>query len=197
MGRMQQWWPVIGLITVMTLLQAVGPELLRYETRLIIGEQHWWRLLSGHWVHANWVHYALNMAGLVLCLALTEPGWRTLQWLWRVIALSIGISLLFVEFNPRIGWYVGFSGVLFGLYILTALTVFSRQRLISTAIIAVIAIKLLLDLYAPVKVDSSGLIGVPVLGDAHLYGVIIALLIALLQYVFKFVIQGNKTQSHD
>lgn len=187
-ARYRQWIPVLGLIALMLVFQLIGPQLLRYETVLIQHHQ-WWRLITGHWVHANWVHYVLNMTGLLLCVALTEPGWTFVQWLWRILLLSIGISLLFWLFNSHIGWYVGFSGVLFGLYVLSAIATLKQQRFMSSLLLAVIGLKLILDLCSSVKIDSSELIGVPVLSDAHLYGVITALIMVLIHFSITLLIQ--------
>jgi rhomboid family GlyGly-CTERM serine protease len=171
---------------VMLVFQAIGPELLRYQTRLI--QQHqWWRLLTGHWVHANWIHYALNMTGFMLCVALTETKWTLPQWLWRIVALSAGISLGLWLLKPNLGWYVGFSGDLFGLYVLCAIASWSRQKIMSSLLLVIIALKLILDLWSSVKITSTELIGVPVLVDAHLYGVASALFIELIYLAIKFL----------
>ncbi len=189
---MLQWRPVVVLILLMLVFQLVGPELLRYQT-VLIHQHQWWRFLSGHWVHANWVHFALNMAGFMLCVALTEPGWKLLQWLWRIIALSVGISAAFWWLQPQIGWYVGFSGVLFGVYVLAAIHSWPQQRLMSSLLLAVVVLKIILDSWSSVKITSTDLIGVPVLVEAHLYGVITALVIALMDKTIKLLPLNKQT----
>ena len=161
-------------------LQLIGPEALRYETRLV-NDLELWRVVSAHWVHANWRHFAMNMLGLALCLALTQVNWKLLQWSWRILVLSLGVSTLFYLRNPDLGWYVGFSGVLFGLYVLAAVESMGRQAFIALALLGFIALKIALEQGASVKITSSGFIGVPVLVDAHLYGVLTATLILILQ----------------
>ncbi|MCK4710938.1 MAG: hypothetical protein KAU21_20150, partial [Gammaproteobacteria bacterium] len=74
MNQFGKWVPVIGLILFMSVIQFIGPELFRFEARLITGLELW-RVFTGHWVHANWVHYLLNMAGFMLCLGLTGVNW--------------------------------------------------------------------------------------------------------------------------
>ena len=161
-------------------LQVIGPEILRYETRSI-NDLELWRLLTAHWVHANWKHFALNMLGFGLCLALTNVNWSLPQWLWRIGLISLGVSLAFYWQHPGLGWYVGFSGVLFGLYVLAAVDNFNRQSFISLTLLAFIAIKIALEQGASANITSSDWIGVPVLVDAHFYGVLIAGLIVLVQ----------------
>jgi rhomboid family GlyGly-CTERM serine protease len=184
--RYQHWVPVVILILVMLVFQVIGPELLRYQTALIHQNQ-WWRLFTGQWVHANWIHYALNMSGFILCVALTETGWNLTQWLWRIVVLSAGISLGLWVLKPDIGWYVGFSGVLFGLYVLCAIDSWPKQKLVSSLLLIVIAVKMILDLWSSVKITSADIIGVPVLVDAHLYGIVTALFIELVYLSIKFL----------
>ena len=50
-------------------------------------------------------------------------------------------------------------------------------------LLAVIGAKIVLDMAPSVKLDTSNIIGVPVLADAHLYGVIIALVSVLMRQV--------------
>ena len=168
------------MILMMLGLQLVGTELLRYQTDLF-QTMEIWRLLTGHWVHANWPHFLLNMSGFLLCVALTEVKWSFWQWGWRVLVLTTGISVGFLLLNPEIHWYVGFSGVLFGLYVLAAVATFNHHVLISRLILVFIGIKIILEQWSSVKISSADLIGVPVLEDAHFYGVILAIFIIIIQ----------------
>ncbi|MBL7000413.1 MAG: rhombosortase [Gammaproteobacteria bacterium] len=179
--------PVFIISLIMLLLQLLGPELLRYDSRFL---QHaeYWRFLSGHWVHANWIHFGLNIAGFTLCLALTGVRWALWQWGWRIIVLSTAISSGFIVWQPQLGWYVGFSGVLFGLYVLAAVASLSEQRMMSVILLIFIALKIILEQGASVNITSSELIGIPVLVDAHLYGVLSATLVVLAQRILNKLI---------
>lgn len=191
MTEIGKWLPVTGLMLFMLLLQLAGPELFRYETRLITDYQ-FWRVLTGHWVHANWLHYLMNMAGFMLCLALTGVAWTAWQWSWRIVVLSIGISLSFLLWHQDIGWYVGFSGVLFGLYILAAYASLNRQLYMSSILLSFISLKIILEQWSSVNITTSNLIGVPVMVDAHLYGVLMAGLLILLNFFLNYYL--NNTQ---
>jgi len=182
MVALDRWIPVLIFILFMAVFQFMGAEILRYQTSLIADLQLW-RLLTGHWVHANWMHYALNMGGLLLCFALTDVKWSVWQWGWRILVLTSGISLTFYFWHQDIGWYVGFSGVLFGLYILAAWASLQYQRLLSGLLLTFIAIKIILEQFSSVNITTSEMIGVPVLVDAHLYGVLIALIVLIIQYL--------------
>ena len=190
--QLRPWLPLLSLIPLMALLQWIGPQLLRYDPDLIDNGQLW-RLFSGHWVHANWAHFGLNMLGFVLCQALTAINWKLWQWSWRILLLSIGISTLFISLQPEISWYVGFSGVLFGLYLLAAVATMGRQRWMSTVILAAILLKIILEQWSFVTITSADLIGVPVIVDAHLFGVSVAGIILLIQYLSQVVINLGNT----
>lgn len=177
-----RWTPLVILVLCMSLLQLIGPEIFRLEPRLV-NEWQLWRVLTGHWVHANWVHYGLNMSGLILCLALTGVNWSIWHWLWRILVLSLGISLGLYQWYPDINWYVGFSGVLFGLYVLCAYASLKDQLMMSSLILLFIAIKIILEQWSSVKISTSELIGVPVMVDAHFYGVVIAVAIIVFNTI--------------
>ena len=176
--------PIALIILLMVIMQWSGMEYFRYETNLI-HDKEWWRLLSGHWVHANWMHLLLNACGLLLCLYLTAINWSMWQWSWRILFLSVAISVGFLWLHPNLGWYVGFSGVLSGLYILSAIETIPNQSVMSYLLLIFVVIKILLEQFTSLNLDSSDLIGVPVLVDAHLYGVLSAFCFIGIELFFR------------
>ena len=188
MTQAGKWLPVVSLMLLMLLLQIIGPEMFRYEIRLIRIDLQWWRVLTGHWVHANWVHYLMNMTGFTLCLALTGVSWKLWQWGWRILLLSLGISAGLYLGHPDLGWYVGFSGVLFGLYVLAAVSSLHQQLVMSLILLLVIAGKIILEQWSSVNITTSDWIEVPVMVDAHLYGVLMAVALLFVQKLVKTVV---------
>jgi len=172
------WRFVAMMIPFMTLLQAIGPEYFRYQQDLVEQGQLW-RFISSHWVHVGWMHLLLNGLGLVICVSLTSPGWSPVRWLLCCLIMAIGISILLALYNPEVVDYAGLSGVLFGLYMLTALSLYSRDRLIAVLIVAAIVIKVLMEQFSFYDFNSGELIGARVIVDAHLYGLLMAIAIAL------------------
>jgi len=195
MTQAGKWLPVASLMLVMLLVQLIGPEWFRYETRLITVDFQLWRLFTGHWVHANWVHYLMNMAGFMLCLGLTGVTWTTWQWGWRILLLSLGVSAGLYLGHPDLGWYVGFSGVLFGLYVLAAVSSLHQQFYMSLMLLLVIAGKIILEQWSSVNITTGDLIGVPVMIDAHLYGVLIAVELLFVQILVKKTLQTEAKDS--
>ena len=173
-------WHFVGLQCVLvTLLQAIGPDTFNYDHNWIqTGEI--WRLVSAHWVHVGWTHMGLNLLGLAICVSLTHPDWTLKRWALQSLCLAVGISTLFTLLNPEVHWYAGFSGVLFGLYILAAVDLYARDRLIALLIGSAITVKVVIEQFTPYDFNTASLIGAPVIVDAHLYGLLMAIAIALV-----------------
>ncbi len=172
----------------MLLLQLIGPQYFRYDGELIRQGQIW-RWLSAHLVHANWVHLALNAAGFALCVGISGVNWRCWQWSWRILLLAFFISAGFYLLQPNMGWYVGFSGVLFGLYLLAADATRLQQPLISALLAIFVIAKIVIEQSTSVNITSSELIGVPVMVDAHLYGVSVAIVLIAGQHLISLLRQ--------
>jgi len=188
-------WRFVGLfLAVAILLQAIGPEYFRYQRDWTQSGQAW-RVLSAHWVHVGWAHLALNAAGLAICVTLTTPNWSLRRWLLQSLCMSAVISMLCTLQNPEINWYAGFSGVLFGLYFLAACDLYRRDRLIAVLVAAAIVIKVMLEQFTSLDIDSSALIGARVVVDAHLYGLLTAIAIALVWSTYTMN-HGSRTQSN-
>jgi len=105
---------------ILVLLQGVAsalPQLgavLEYQLAAL-GAQPW-RLLTGHWVHINWVHALINAAAWFIVARLfgqeLTPARQVLVVLGAGVAISAGLALVY----PQIDWYRGFSGVLHALF---------------------------------------------------------------------------------
>ena len=183
------WIFVAAMLAIMVILQLFDIHDLRYQYDWL-SKAEYWRLLSAHWVHVNWMHLILNAAGLLLCMAIAAPRWSIRQWTLYQLILGFGISILFSLRNPNLEWYVGYSGVLFGIYLLAAIDLYSREKLIALLLGAAISIKVILEQTSDLKVTSSDLIGTPVIIDAHLYGLVLGLSIALAQRAYTIGHRG-------
>ncbi len=174
------------MLVVMVLLQLSGEELFRYQQDWLESAEYW-RLITTHWAHINWVHFLLNAAGLILCLTITTPEWSIKRWLLYQLVFALGISLLFSFFNPGLIWYLGYSGILYGIFLLAALDLYQRDKLIALLLGSAIVIKITLEQTSEINLTSSDIIGSPVIVDAHLYGVILAIIIALVNHVITIL----------
>jgi len=188
-------WRYVGaVILFMLLLQVIGPETLRYERDWRQSGQVY-RLLTGHWVHVGWTHWSFNSISLVIMASLTTPGWSIRRWLVNTVALALGISVLIYLFNPEVRDFAGHSGVLYGLFILGAVSLFRRDRIVAVLVAAAIIVKVLMEQFDFMDFNTSDFIGARVIIDSHMYGAILAIAIALVQYAVTMN-QGPTEQSN-
>ena len=165
---------MLVLLLGVQLLPADVQSLWLYERQEILNGQ-WWRLLSAHWVHLSWQHLLVNAGGLVLWVGLFPRLPSRQLWL-MVLLLSLAVSGSLLIWNNNVAWYGGFSGILMGLYMAAAILTFPEERLINRLIIAIIGGKVALEQLAG---WGLAVVDVPVIVDAHLYGVLAALVCVL------------------
>ena len=170
---------IVLCVLVSAVLQAGMPS-LRYVHDLIPLQP--WRMLTAHWVHVGWWHYALNMLAF-LFLPLVFPNFSIRSLLLCLSLLSLFISVCFYLFMPALSAYVGLSGVLHGIYVLAALQALQhgRARRFAIIVLVFIAAKLLWEkLFGS---ESAALIQAPVVIEAHQFGVLGGMLFAAIGYV--------------
>jgi len=185
------WRFVAVIIPLMALLQAIGPEYFRYQRDWTSTGQIW-RVVTAHWVHVGWLHLLLNGLGLAVCVSLTTPGWSIGRWFTSSIVMATGISLMLTLYNPEVVDYAGYSGVLYGLYVLAALGLFLRDRLVAVLIILAIVIKVCMEQFNFYDFNSGDIIGARVIIDAHLYGLLMAIAIALIWATYTMNHRPNR-----
>lgn len=159
-------------------------ESLRYD-RLGIEQGQWWRILSGHLVHASWPHTGLNLAGLVLIALLFPEPIAAWAWGLRLLVLSTGISGLIYWLVPELGWYVGLSGVLHGFFVLGFWWLFRQGDRFSLLLLVILLGKLIWEHFAGPITSNEALVGVPVLVEAHSYGAACALVYIFIRGAWR------------
>lgn len=152
-------------------LEVAGAPLataLRYE-RGAIAAGEWWRLLSCHLVHYDGAHLALNLGGLALLWGLYsgELAPRAGALLAFGSALAVGLGLYLG--SPAVGWYLGLSGLLHGLWAGAGVAVLGRSRLEGALTLAVLAARLAYEQAGGTLAAHLG-VDMPVVPVAHLYG---------------------------
>ena len=98
------------LLIVLALFGDAAGEALRWSRKAIASGEHW-RWVTGHFVHLDLIHAALNAAGLVLVWALFSGTYSARRWLLiaacGIVTIDAGLWWL-----SDVTWYVGLSGVL-------------------------------------------------------------------------------------
>jgi rhomboid family GlyGly-CTERM serine protease len=156
---------------------AAGGEGLRYERAgLLHGEL--WRLVTGHLIHLDMEHAALNSMGLILMWALFARDYTPRRWLaivgGAIVAIDAGLWLV----SSTVMWYVGSSGALHGVMAAGTLARLRRQDLEGWLLAVFLILKMGYEQLAGALPFSESASGVVV--DAHLYGIVGGLAVAAL-----------------
>ncbi|WP_157980684.1 rhombosortase [Aliidiomarina taiwanensis] len=104
----------LWVLFLVVLFAPAGAESLLYQRHLL--ERQIWRVFTGQFMHLDWPHLLLNTAGVWLAWLLFAEhlSCRRMLWLLPVLALGCGIGMW--VFAPEIEDYLGFSGVLYGVF---------------------------------------------------------------------------------
>lgn len=143
-------------------------EVLRFD-RQLIQQGEVWRLLSAHFTHAGNSHLAMNLAGVLIVMLFFSSYAGVYYWILAIVFISLLTSLgLWVD--QQLFWYVGFSGVLHGLFVLGGYHEYQRYKLSGVLLLLVIVLKLLWEQLVGALPGSASLAEGKVAVNAHLYG---------------------------
>lgn len=166
---------VIALLA--TILEGFGDparRLLSFD-RAGLASWEWWRLLSGHFVHLGWYHLALNLLGLLALQVLCPKLLRAREWISRVVWLALTVSVALYVAAPAIENYVGFSGVLHGLFVLGLVPMAREGDRVALVCLLYLAGKIVWEQVMGAPVSDEHAIGGHVVTLAHLFGTLAAL----------------------
>ena len=192
--KQSQWILLAVVLVICTILAIFGDkarEMLRYESNLLT-EYDYWRLLTSHFVHLGWSHFALNMLGFFVLWLIYGGVYSAKSWMAILCIATLGISLCFLQFDKDLNWYLGFSGVLHALFTVVLVYLLLQRVLLDKSVFyledAILLTFLILkltyeQLVGAVPFTESGS-GGPVVVNAHFYGAIIGCIWAL--FLFKF-----------
>lgn len=169
-GMLRLWRVPMGLAVLLALLQAAGlRQALEYRRGAVLQGQIW-RLLTGNLVHLGWVHLARDTAGLFLIWGLVAQSLdrHSRLWVLGMSGLAVGLGLL--VFSPTIEWYVGISGVLFGLFCAGVLSQLRDRPVYACTLLFGMAAVIAWTLYAGALPAETRGLGGRVVPQAHLYG---------------------------
>jgi rhomboid family GlyGly-CTERM serine protease len=172
----------IGVVALYATLQAEpAGAVWRYDRSAVLAGE-WGRLFTAHLVHGSILHWALNMAGLGLAMAIFPDDLtvRRLAVILPPLALAVAGGLLLL--NPEVYWYVGFSGVLHGVLMLGVVRDLLGGSRLHVITLAALCAKLVYEQTAGPAVATVAMIGLPVIVDAHLYGAAAGVVVALISH---------------
>ena len=158
--------------------------------RELVAQGDIWLLFSGHVVHLNWSHWALNMAGLAIVAFFfsTHAGFK--QWLAVILVSTCVINAGLWLWMTDVRTYVGLSGVLHGLFLYGALREIRFYPTSGYVLTIVLIAKLTWEFFNGALPGSEEMTGGRVLTEAHLLGAMGGILVWLVEYI-KHWISGN------
>jgi rhomboid family GlyGly-CTERM serine protease len=187
----QRIWGILMIgvsVAGVSLYATTHPETIgtawRYERSAVLAGQ-WYRLFTAHLVHGGIAHWMLNMAGLALILAVFPQCWtvRRLAWLIPLTAWPVAAGLLYL--HPEVVWYVGFSGVLHGLFVFGATKKALEGYRVYALALLIIWGKVVYEQLAGPTVAAWASMDLPVVVAAHLFGALaggaLAIIISLAE----------------
>jgi rhomboid family GlyGly-CTERM serine protease len=183
---MPYWWRsrsfiFIALCVLLSALLQGAMLQLRYEHVLLDIQP--WRMVTAHWVHLGWRHYALNMLAF-LFIPYLFPQFSIRSLIACLLLLSMFISLCFYWFMPYLVDYTGLSGVLHGMYVLAALQSLSYPKLRKFGLLVLGCIVVKLSWEQLFGSESAAFIQAPVIIQAHQFGVLGGMLFAAIDSLY-------------
>lgn len=140
---------------------------------------HYYQLVTGHFLHTNFIHMLFNLLGLALLWALHGDDYDTFPYLIKFIVVCILISICMYVFSPDIVWYVGLSGAIHGVFAWGCVKDLENKRVSGWLLIIGLAIKVGNEQINGAGTFMPELIDASVAVDSHLYGALGGLLIGV------------------
>jgi len=176
-SRRLPWHTFILLLIAFAMYVFGGPaaEGLVFDRQAIM-QGELWRLMTGHWVHADWEHLAWNL------MALGILGWMietSLGHLKLYTALIAGICLVTAWvwwFIPSLNYYCGLSGILNTLLFVMLIDGWRWSRNYIFPLVAIAATaKIGFELFQSSAIFTHT--SWPAIPEAHLAGALAAMLL--------------------
>lgn len=131
-----------------------------------------WRLVTATFCHTNFNHLAMNLIALVITLGLFIETFKNMRLLPIIVFNSVFIALALFFLDTNLLWYVGFSGVLHGLFSFAVLSDIFRKEKWGYLLGVGLLIKITHEQLYGAQQSTIDMIGAPVLVNAHFYGVL-------------------------
>ena len=170
------------VIVLSTLAFFFDSDALPFNRDLFI-QGEFWRGFTGHFLHTNFNHYALNISAVVLLWALHGQYYNFINYSIVFVVSAITTSFGVYFYSPEITQYVGLSGVLHGIFIWGAIKDIEHHD--KTGFILLIAVigKVIHEQVNGASESVASLISANVAIDAHLWGMFGGAMIGLVSLI--------------
>jgi len=111
-------------IFMLSIILLIGQSLQGdvFFNRVAIDQGQWWKALSGNYTHSNIPHLLLNLSGVWLLGILFIDNLSALLFTLSIFFLTLIVGFGLYFYNPELSGYYGFSGVLYGLFFVAAIS---------------------------------------------------------------------------
>lgn len=163
-------------------LEPLSSEWLAYHHEKVSDGQ-WWRFVTANLLHTNATHLLLNATGVVLLWALHGQYYKPLGYLGLVLLLGLASTLGIHFTSPELLIYVGLSGVLNGLFVWGAIEDIKHGYRSGWLLLLFVLGKIGYEQWQGADTQVAKLIDAQVAINAHLFGVLAALILATIWFV--------------
>ena len=169
---------LISITALMGLLQLPSlHEWAQWDHNAIIAGQYW-KILTGNLTHTNLYHLGMNVFGLWIICFIFRAQVHPRQFLLILSGLCVAVGSLLLLTSMQL--YVGLSGVLHGLFGFYATLEYRLGRKSSLYLIMGLIAKIIWEQCFGSPTGTEALIHAKVAIDAHLFGAVFGLVIAVL-----------------
>lgn len=183
--KQRQHLPLIILLVIFIILmgfpQSWRNQLYFHLEHFTQGE--YWRFLSGHFVHYSWLHCLSNVIGLLLLMSIFNNTYKKLNWWLATLFVATFISSALLFQSSQLNWYMGFSGVLAGLFTYAAVKTYQEHVRLSLVIIISLSMYVFLKLQEGELVRSYIISEVKASSYAHAYGLLAGFIYGTLEQI--------------
>ncbi|MBX2858868.1 MAG: rhombosortase [Cellvibrionaceae bacterium] len=174
---------------------ALGPWLNNALSWNREGLENWqfWRLFTGHLVHTNLWHGLLNISALAIALYLFGNSESVKKYLFNIIFLCLSISISLYLFEPWLANYVGFSGVLYGIFALYLIKTLQQKPLLNTALFIGLSWKVISQQMPDFDTNYlRSTIQAKVIVEAHCYGYLCGIVLGVAALIRSFNLKNPR-----
>jgi len=180
-------WIVALILFVISLLFQVEQDIfnintLAYHRTTFL--MQWWQCITANLVHANWIHWLLNILNFFALIILFGYALNGIELIIFFTFSSIFIICCIYLYSNPVTSYVGASGVLYSLAVYGSIVTFKYNKIVSSLVLIYVAIKLFAHNWINSIMGVDTLLGdLHIITDAHLYGIIFGVIFGVTRVI--------------
>ena len=164
------------LVTLLWLGDELNP-LLQYEREGILAGE-WWRLITGHMVHLDAPHFAVNAIVILAWLYLFDQRDSLGTIIGTIFAYALLSSLGMLLLSTELEWMLGASAITYALIGGSAFrAALDGPRPLGIVLLAALTVKMLAEQYLGLESWFSHLVDYPIASESHAHGIAAGLLV--------------------